>query len=201
VPSRVVDFRNRNAERFEKQEGFKLTFTHFFAHAIVQALKEYPLINSSVEGNNIVLKNFINLGLAVASPTGLLVPVIKNVEEKNFLGLARAINDIAVRTRNRKLMPDDIQGGTFTFTNYGVFGTLIGTPIINQPQLAILGIGALKKRPVVATDADGHDSIAIRSMSYFTLSFDHRIIDGELGGKFLEQIIANIQQYDFSKAF
>ncbi|HEY4611603.1 MAG TPA: dihydrolipoamide acetyltransferase family protein, partial [Bacteroidota bacterium] len=199
--TRVVDFRNRNAERFEKQEGFKLTFTHFFAHAIVQALKEYPLINSSVEGNNIVLKNFINLGLAVASPTGLLVPVIKNVEEKNFLGLARAINDIAVRTRNRKLMPDDIQGGTFTFTNYGVFGTLIGTPIINQPQLAILGIGALKKRPVVATDADGHDSIAIRSMSYFTLSFDHRIIDGELGGKFLEQIIANIQQYDFSKAF
>ena len=199
--TRVVDFRNSKAAEFEKQEGFKLTYTHFFADAIVQALKEYPLINASIEGNNIVLKNFINLGLAVASPTGLIVPVMKNVEEKSFLGLARAINDIATRTRNRKLVPDDIQGGTFTFTNYGVFGTAVGTPIINQPQLAILGIGAIKKRPVVMTDADGHDSIGIRSMSYFTLSFDHRIIDGELGGKFQEKIIYNIQNYDFGKAF
>ncbi|MCI0707498.1 MAG: 2-oxo acid dehydrogenase subunit E2 [Ignavibacteriae bacterium] len=199
--TRVVDYRNKRAAEFEKQEGFKLTYTHFFADAIVQALKEYPLINASVEGNNIILKNFINLGLAVASPTGLIVPVIKNVEEKNFLGLAWAINDIANRTRTRKLMPDDIQGGTFTFTNYGVFGTVVGTPIINQPQLAILGIGAIKKRPVVQTDVDGHDYIGIRSMSYFTLSFDHRIVDGELGGKFLEKIIYNIQNYDFSKAF
>ncbi len=199
--TRVVNFRSRNAERFEKQEGFKLTYTHFVAGAVVKALKEFPLVNSSVEGDKIVLKNFINLGLAVASPSGLIVPVIKNVEEKNFLGLARAINDIATKTRNRKLMPDDIQGGTFTITNYGVFGNIIGTPIINQPQVAILGIGAIKKRPVVLTDADGNDSIGVRSMAYLTLSFDHRIIDGEMGGKFLEKVVANIQDYEFSKAF
>ncbi|HXG38825.1 MAG TPA: dihydrolipoamide acetyltransferase family protein [Bacteroidota bacterium] len=199
--TRMVNFRNRNAERFEKQEGFRLTYTHFIADAVVQALKEFPLINSSVEGDKIILKNFINLGLAVASPSGLIVPVIKNAEEKNFLGLARAINDIAVKTRNRKLMPDDIQGGTFTVTNYGVFGTVIGTPIINQPQVAILGVGAIKKRPVVITDEEGNDSIGIRSIAILTLSFDHRIIDGEMGGKFLEKVIANIQDYDFSKVF
>lgn len=199
--TQMVNFRNRNAERFEKQEGFRLTYTHFIADAVVQALKEFPLINSSVEGDKIILKNFINLGLAVASPSGLIVPVIKNAEEKNFLGLARAINDIAVKTRNRKLMPDDIQGGTFTVTNYGVFGTVIGTPIINQPQVAILGVGAIKKRPVVITDEEGNDSIGIRSIAILTLSFDHRIIDGEMGGKFLEKVIANIQDYDFSKVF
>lgn len=199
--TRMVNFRDRNAERFEKQEGFKLTYTHFIADAVVQALKEFPLINSSVEGDKIILKNFINLGLAVASPSGLIVPVIKNAEEKNFLGLARAINDIAVKTRNRKLLPDDIQGGTFTITNYGVFGTVIGTPIINQPQVAILGVGAIKKRPVVITDEDGNDSIGIRSIAIMTLSFDHRIIDGEMGGKFLEKVIANIQEYDFGKVF
>jgi 2-oxoglutarate dehydrogenase E2 component (dihydrolipoamide succinyltransferase) len=197
----MVNFRNQNAERFEKQEGFRLTYTHFIADAVVQALKEFPLINSSVEGDKIILKNFINLGLAVASPSGLIVPVIKNAEEKNFLGLARAINDIAVKTRNRKLSPDDIQGGTFTITNYGVFGTVIGTPIINQPQVAILGVGAIKKRPVVVTDEEGNDSVGIRSIAMMTLSFDHRIIDGEMGGKFLEKVIANIQEYDFSKAF
>lgn len=199
--TRMVNFRDRNAERFEKQEGFKLTYTHFIADAVVQALKEFPLMNSSVEGDKIILKNFINLGLAVASPSGLIVPVIKNAEEKNFLGLARAINDIAVKTRNRKLLPDDIQGGTFTITNYGVFGTVIGTPIINQPQVAILGVGAIKKRPVVITDEDGNDSIGIRSIAIMTLSFDHRIIDGEMGGKFLEKVIANIQEYDFGKVF
>jgi pyruvate/2-oxoglutarate dehydrogenase complex dihydrolipoamide acyltransferase (E2) component len=196
--TRMVNYRNRNAERFERQEGFRLTYTHFIAHAVVQALREFPLINSSVEGDKIIVKNFINLGLAVASPTGLIVPVIKNAEEKNFLGLARAINDIAVKTRNRKLMPDDIQGGTFTITNYGVFGTVIGTPIINQPQVAILGVGAIKKRPVVITDEDGNDSIGIRSIAIMTLSFDHRIIDGEMGGKFLEKVIENIQNYDFT---
>lgn len=199
--TRMVNFRNRNAERFEKQEGFKLTYTHFIADAVVQALKEFPVINSTVEGDKIILKHFINLGLAVASPSGLIVPVVKNAEEKNFLGLARAINDIAVRTRSRKLSPDDIQDGTFTMTNYGVFGTVFGTPIINQPQVAILGIGAIKKRPVVITDEDGNDSIGSRSIAILTLSFDHRIIDGEMGGKFLEKVIANIQDYDFSKAF
>lgn len=199
--SRIVDYRAWNADRFEKQEGFRLTYTHFIADSVVRALKEFPLINSSIEGDKIIKKKFINLGLAVASPSGLIVPVIKGAEEKNFLGLARAINDIAMRTRNRQLKPDDIQGGTFTLTNYGVFGNIIGMPIINQPQLAIMGVGAFKKRPVVVTDSDGNDSIAIRSMAYFTLSFDHRIIDGELGGKFLSKVVANIEQFDFTDLF
>ncbi len=197
--TRVVNYRDKNAAQFEKQEGFKLTYTHFFADAVVQALKEFPLINSSVEGDKVIIKNFINLGLAVASPTGLIVPVIKDAKEKNFLGLARAINDIAVRTRNKKLAVDDIMGGTFTITNYGVFGNIIGTPIINQPQVAILGIGAIKKRPVVITDEDGNDSIGIRSIVYLTLAFDHRIIDGELGGKFLTSVVNSIQDYNFNK--
>ena len=163
----------------------------------MRALKEFPLVNSSIEGDKVIVKKFINLGMAVASPTGLIVPVIKNAEEKNFLGLARAINDIALRTRNKKLMPDEIMGGTFSITNYGVFGNIIGTPIISQPQVAILGIGAITKRPVVVTDTEGNDSIAIRSMCYLTLSFDHRLIDGALGGQFLEAIVKNLEEFDF----
>jgi len=187
----VVKHRERQAEEFQKMEGYKLTFTPYIAHAVVKALKRYPLINSSIEGDKIIRKNFINLGIAVASENGLLVPVIKHAEEKNFIGLARAVNDLAVRTRTRKLSPDDIQGGTFTISNYGVFGTLIGTPIINQPQVAILGTGAIKKRVVVIDDA-----IAIRSIAYFTMSFDHRIVDGALGGMFLEEIVQALQNVD-----
>ena len=194
--SRIVAYRAKAALAFEKAQGFKLTFTPFFFDATVRALKEYPLINSSIEGDKVIVKKFINLGMAVASPTGLIVPVIKNAEEKNFLGLARAINDIALRTRNKKLMPDEIMGGTFSITNYGVFGNIIGTPIISQPQVAILGIGAITKRPVVVTDEDGNDSIAIRSMCYLTLSFDHRLIDGALGGQFLEAIVRNLEEFD-----
>ena len=199
--TRIVDFRAKNAERFEKMEGFKLTYTPFFINATIRALKQFPLINSSLEGDKIIIKKFINFGMAVAAPSGLIVPVIKNAEEKNFLGLARSINDIAVRTRNKKLLPDEVQGGTFTITNYGVFGNIIGIPIINQPQVAILGVGAVKKRPVVMTDADGNDSIAIRSMLYLTLSFDHRILDGAIGGQFISTVVSNLEQYDFSKAF
>ena len=195
--SRIVSFRTTAAAQFEKTQGFKLTYTPFVFDATVRALKEFPLVNSSIEGDKVVIKNFINLGMAVASPTGLIVPVIKNAEEKNFLGLARAINDIAVRTRNKKLMPDEIMGGTFSITNYGVFGNIIGTPIISQPQVAILGIGAITKRPVVVTDETGSDAIAIRSMCYLTLSFDHRIIDGALGGQFLEAIVKNLEAFDF----
>jgi pyruvate/2-oxoglutarate dehydrogenase complex dihydrolipoamide acyltransferase (E2) component len=147
------------------------------------------------------LKRFINFGIAVASPSGLIVPVIKNAEEKNFLGLARAINDLALRTRNKKLSPDEVMGGTFTLTNYGIFGNTIGAPIIHQPQVAILGVGAIKKRPVVVTDAGGNDSIAIRSIVFLTLAFDHRIVDGAIGGQFLEQVISNLEQYDFNRAF
>lgn len=199
--TRIVDFRAKNAERFEKMEGFKLTYTPFFINATVRALKQFPLLNSSVEGDKIIVKKFINFGMAVAAPSGLIVPVIKNAEEKNFLGLARSIHDIALRTRSKKLSPDEVQGGTFTITNYGVFGNIIGIPIINQPQVAILGVGAVKKRPVVMTDAEGNDSIAIRSMVYLTLSFDHRILDGAIGGQFISAVVSNLEQYDFSKAF
>jgi 2-oxoglutarate dehydrogenase E2 component (dihydrolipoamide succinyltransferase) len=192
----IVKHRAANAAAFEAKEGFKLTYTPYIVQAVVNALKKYPLVNTSIEGDKIIKKNFINLGLAVASDNGLIVPVIKNAEEKNFLGLARAVNDLATRTRNKKLLPDDIQGGTFTISNFGVFGTLIGTPIINQPQVAILGTGAIKKRVAVVDDM-----IAIRSMAFFTLSFDHRIVDGALGGMFLEEIVNSLEEFDGSLAF
>ncbi len=197
----LVNFRARKADIFEQAQGYKLTFTPFFASAVVRALRDFPVVNSSVDGDKVIYKNFVNLGIAVASPGGLLVPNIRNAEEKNFLGLARAINDLSVRTRNKKLSPDDVQGGTFTISNYGVFGTIIGTPIINQPQVAILGIGAIKKRPVVVTDPDGSDLIGIRSMVYLTLSFDHRIIDGAIAGQFLARIRTYLEQFDFGKTF
>jgi len=187
-----VDFvRRRNAEAFQKREGFKLTYTPFICDAIVKAIKEFPLVNSQVEGDKIVIKKFINLGMAVASENGLIVPVIKNAEEKNFVGIARAINDLATRARTKRLTPTDIEGGSFTLTNFGVFGTMVGLPIINQPQVAILGTGSIEKRAVVIDDA-----IAIRSMAYFTLAFDHRIIDGALGGSFMEAVVRNLESYE-----
>ncbi len=192
----VVQHRAANAAEFEQKEGFKLTFTPYIVEAVVKALKAYPLVNSSIDGDKIIRKNFIHLGIAVASETGLIVPVMKNAEEKNFIGLARAVNDLAARTRNKRLTPDDIQGGTFTISNFGVFGTMIGTPIINQPQVAILGTGAIKKRVAVLQDA-----IAIRSMAYFTLSFDHRIVDGALGGMFLEHIVKSLENFDLNTRF
>jgi 2-oxoglutarate dehydrogenase E2 component (dihydrolipoamide succinyltransferase) len=192
----VTKHRAAHAGEFEKKEGFKLTFTPYIVEAVVKAIKKYPLVNTSIEGDKIIKKNFINIGMAVASDSGLIVPVIKNAEEKNFLGLARAVNDLATRTRTKKLSPDDIQGGTFTISNYGVFGTMIGTPIINQPQVAILGTGAIKKRVAVIDDA-----MAIRSLAYFTLSFDHRIVDGALGGMFLEEIVQNLQNFDMTVKF
>ncbi len=190
----IVEYRKKNKKEFELQENFKLTFTPFISNAVVKALKDFPLVNSSIEGNKIIVKKIINLGIAVASDQGLLVPVIKNAEEKNFTGLARAINDLANRTREKKLLPTDIEGGTFTVTNYGVFGNIIGIPIINQPQVAILGIGAIKKQAVVRNDA-----IAIRSISYLTLSFDHRIIDGALGGMFLERVVKYLEEFEVSE--
>ncbi len=192
----VVKHRAAHAASFETKEGFKLTYTPYIVQAVVNALKKYPLVNTSIEGDKIIKKNFINLGLAVAAENGLIVPVIKNAEEKNFLGFARAVNDLATRTRNKKLTPDDIQGGTFTISNFGVFGTLIGTPIISQPQVAILGTGAIKKRVMVVDDM-----IAIRSMAFFTLSFDHRIVDGALGGMFLEEIVKGLENFDTSLSF
>lgn len=187
----IVKYRDANAQDFEKAEGYKLTYTPFIATAVVKALKDFPLVNSSVEGDKIIVKKFINLGMAVASDQGLIVPVIKNADEKNFIGLARAINDLAVRTRSKRLIPSDIEGASFTFTNYGVFGNIIGIPIIAQPNVAILGIGAIKKQPVVINDA-----IAIRSISYLTLSFDHRIVDGALGGMFVERVVKYLEEFD-----
>jgi 2-oxoglutarate dehydrogenase E2 component (dihydrolipoamide succinyltransferase) len=184
----VVRHRSAHAAAFERAEGFKLTYTPYIIDAVVKAIKKYPLINSSVDGTTIVRKQAINIGIAVASENGLLVPVIKHAEEKSLLGIARAVHDLAERTRARKLTADDISGGTFTISNFGVFGTIIGTPIISQPQIAILGTGAVVKRPVVIDDA-----IAIRSMAYFTMSFDHRVVDGLLGGMFLDAVVKNLE--------
>ncbi|HLP14989.1 MAG TPA: dihydrolipoamide acetyltransferase family protein [Bacteroidota bacterium] len=192
----IVQHRTQNMASFEAKEGFKLTYTPYIVEAVIKAIQTYPLVNSSVEGTTIIKKNFINLGIAVASETGLIVPVIKHAEEKNFLGLARAVNELVARVRARKLAPDDVQGGTFTITNYGIFGTMIGTPIINQPQVAILGTGAIRPRVSVV-----NETIAIRSIAYFTLSFDHRIIDGELGGRFLEAVIGHLQTFDTTLKF
>ncbi len=189
--AKVDVVRGKNASAFEKREGFKLTYMPFICDAVVQALKLFPLVNSQIEGDKIIIKKFVNLGIAVATENGLIVPVIKNADEKNFTGLARSVNDLAVRARTKKLTPADIEGGSFTITNFGAFGTMEGVPIINQPQVAIIGIGSVKKRPVVINDA-----IAIRPISYFTLSFDHRIVDGALAGNFLNTLIKRIETVD-----
>jgi 2-oxoglutarate dehydrogenase E2 component (dihydrolipoamide succinyltransferase) len=178
--SNVVEIRGREKGNYETVYGTKLTYTHFFAMAAVQALKEFPLFNASVDGTNVVYKSDINLGVAVAVPEGLIVPVVRNCEEKSFLGIVRGVTDVAERARTKKLTLNDIQGGTFTITNPGSYGGLFATPIINQPQVAILGVGSIQKRPVVVNDA-----IAIRSMCYLDLSFDHRVIDGLEAEKFM----------------
>src|SRR5690606_14383321 len=193
--TRVVHFRERVKGQFEGEEQFKLTYTPFILHATAQALKSYPLMNSSVEEHRIIRKEYINLGVAVAIDDGLLVPVIKEADEKNLLGLARASWELAEKARQKKLKPDDVQGGTFTVTNPGVFGNIFGFPIINQPQVGILGVGAVKKRPVVVDDA-----IAIRSIMYITLSYDHRVIDGALAARFIQTVRENLETYDVDKA-
>jgi 2-oxoglutarate dehydrogenase E2 component (dihydrolipoamide succinyltransferase) len=180
---------------FMKREGFKLTYMPFICEAVTKALKDFPLVNASVDGTNILVKSFINIGIAVAMDDGgLIVPVIKHADSKNLVGLARDINDLAKRARNKKLSIDEIQEGTFTISNYGIFGNIIGTPLINQPQIAILGTGAVKKRAVVVETPQG-DAIVIKPIMYLTLSFDHRIIDGALGGKFLMKIVEYIENY------
>jgi 2-oxoglutarate dehydrogenase E2 component (dihydrolipoamide succinyltransferase) len=163
----------------------------FISEAVVKTLKEFPLVNSSIVDENIVIKHFINLGIAVDTDQGLIVPVIKNADALNLVGIARAINDLAARARNRKLKPDEVSGGTFSISNFGVFGTKIGFPLINQPQLAILGVGALEKRAIVVNDA-----IAIRPMMDVSLTFDHRLIDGAMGARFLKRLKGNLQSYD-----
>jgi len=189
--SKIAAYREKHKAEFERREGFKLTFTPFFVDVVVKAIKEFPLINASVDGDSIILRKDINIGVAVALENGLIVPVVKNAAGKDFAGLARAVNDLSSRARAKKLSPDDVQGGTFTITNPGIFGNLFGFPIINQPQVAILGVGAIKKRPVVIDDA-----IAIRSMVYISMSYDHRIIDGALGGKFLQRIVQYLENFE-----
>jgi 2-oxoglutarate dehydrogenase E2 component (dihydrolipoamide succinyltransferase) len=192
----IVNWRNKVKKEFEKREGERLTFMPLFIEAIVKCIKKFPLINSSVDGTRIVLKKDINLGMAAALPAGnLIVPVIRNADMLNLVGLARQVNHLAHAARNGKLQPEDTQGGTFTLTNVGTFGSLMGTPIIHQPQVAILAVGAIKKRPVVVETEQG-DSIAIRHMMYLSMSYDHRIIDGSLGATFLTAVAHELEQFD-----
>ena len=192
----IALWRKKNQKEFLEREGFKLSFTPFFLEAAVKALIEFPYVNASIEGDNIVLKKNVNLGCAVAlGNTGLIVPVIKNADVLSLTGIARGLNDIATRARNKQLKPDEIQGGTFTVTNPGVFGNIIGNPIINQPQVAILSLGAIKKRPVVVNDT----SIAIRDIVYLTLSYDHRLVDGSLAGQFLAYITKYLENWDMDR--
>lgn len=193
--TRLVNWRNSVKDKFQATEGQKLTLTPIFIDAAARALYDFPMINISVEGNNIIKKKNINIGMATALPEGnLIVPVIKNANEKNLTGLARSVNDLAERARNNKLKPDEITGGTFTVTNFGTYNNLAGTPIINQPQAAILGIGAVRKKPAVIETPDG-DVIAIRQIMILSLSYDHRVIDGALAGKFLNRIKEILENY------
>jgi pyruvate dehydrogenase E2 component (dihydrolipoamide acetyltransferase) len=193
--TRIVRLREREKSKYEQRNGVKLTYMPFITRAAIVALRKHPIVNGSVEGEAIRYNKNINIGIAVALDWGLIVPVIKQAEEKNFLGIARAIVDIAERARGKKLAPDEISGGTFTLTNSGIFGEQFGTPIINQPQAAILGIGGLNKEPEVLTDKDGNDSIAIRSIQRFTLGFDHRIVDGADAGKFMSDFKAYLENW------
>ena len=189
--TRVAQLRAQYRQQYEDRSGLKLSYLPFILKATVDALKAFPILNSSVDGDAIVYKRDINIGMAVALEWGLIVPVIRNADEKNVLGLARAVTDLAERARTKKLRVEEVQGGTFTVTNPGVFGSLFGTPIINQPQVGILGIGAIEKRPVVRDDA-----IAIRTMSYFCLTFDHRIVDGADADRFMQQLKKGLQEFE-----
>ncbi len=193
--TRIVKIREKEKSKYEQRNGVKLTYMPFITRAAIVALRKHPIVNGSIEGDAIRYNKNINIGIAVALDWGLIVPVIKQTEEKNFLGIARAIVDVADRARGKKLAPDEISGGTFTLTNSGIFGEQFGTPIINQPQSAILGIGGLNKEAEVITDKDGNDSIAIRSIQRFTLGFDHRIVDGADAGKFMSDFKAYLENW------
>ena len=194
--TRIHNFIQTKKEEVMKNENAKITYMAFIADAVVKSLKKYPLVNSSIDGNAILKKRFINLGIAVAiEPTGLVVPNIKGAGDRNVIGLAKAIADLANRARTKKLTPDDISNGTFTITNYGVFGTIFGTPIINQPEVAILGVGAVQKKPVVI-EVDGSDTFAVRQIVALTLSHDHRLVDGMLGGMFLKNIKETLENFE-----
>jgi 2-oxoglutarate dehydrogenase E2 component (dihydrolipoamide succinyltransferase) len=197
----MVLWREKIKKEFEKREGDKITFTPLFIEAIVKCLKKYPMLNSSIDGDKIIIKKDINIGMATALASGnLIVPIIKGADQLNLVGLTKQVNQMANSARNNKLRPDDTQGGTFTFTNVGTFGSLMGTPIINQPQVAILATGAIKKRPVVIETEQG-DSIAIRHMMYVSMSYDHRIIDGSLGATFVTAVVKELENFDVNRSF
>jgi 2-oxoglutarate dehydrogenase E2 component (dihydrolipoamide succinyltransferase) len=198
--TKIVKWRDANKLAFEKKYGQKITFTPIFVEAVVKALEEFPLINVSVEGNKIRVKKQMNLGLATALPSGnLIVPVIRDANQKNLLGLAKDVNDLVQKARTNKLRPDEIGGSTFTISNVGTFRNIMGTPIINQPEVAILATGAIRKRAVVI-EKDGEDMIAIRSMMYLSLSYDHRVVDGNLGGSFLARIMDHLEAFDINRS-
>ena len=194
--TRIVKLREKEKNKYEQRNGVKLTYMPFITRAAIHALRKHPIVNASTQGEAILYNKNINIGIAVALEWGLIVPVIKQAEDKSFLGVARSIVDIADRARSKKLAPDDVAGGTFTLTNSGIFGEQFGTPIIAQPQSAILGIGGLNKEPMVLTDKDGNDSIAVRSIQRFTLGFDHRIIDGADAGKFMSDFKAYLENWN-----
>lgn len=192
----LVRWREKNKNAFEKQYGEKITFTPIFIEAIARCIRKFPMINASVDGDRILIKKDINIGMAAALPSGnLIVPVIKNADSKNLIGLTKDVNGLAAAARGNKLKADDTQGGTFTLTNVGTFGSLMGTPIINQPQVAILAVGSIKKRPMVLETENG-DVIAIRQMMYLSLSYDHRIIDGSIGASFLTAVANELEAFD-----
>ena len=192
----IVNWRNRIKGDFKKKEGQNITFTPIFIEAVVKAIKDFPMINVSVDGTNIVIHKDINIGMAAALPSGnLIVPVVKGADQMNLMGITKTVNDLANRARNNQLKPDEIQGGTFTLTNVGSFGNVMGTPIINQPQVAILAVGAIKKKPAVIETPHG-DLIGIRHMMFLSLSYDHRVVDGALGGSFLRKVADNLEQFD-----
>lgn len=194
--TRIVNLRNKLKKGFEQRYGTRLTFMPFFVRATVIAIEQFPIINCSVEGDNIHYQRHINIGIAVALDWGLIVPVLKNAEEKNFLGLQRGITDLGERARNKKLSPDEVQGSTFTVTNPGTFGAVFGLPIINQPNVAILGVGGIAKAPVVVSDEEGNDSIAIRSLVHLTLGYDHRVIDGAVADQFMALVKKTLENWN-----
>ncbi len=195
----IVQWRDRIKSSFEKREGEKITFTPIFIEAVAKAIKDLPMINISVNGTQIIKKRDINIGMAAALPSGnLIVPVIKNADQLNLFGLTKAVNDLASRSRLSKLKPDETQGGTFTLTNLGTFGNIMGTPIINQPQVAVLAVGVIKKKPAVIETEYG-DVIAIRHMMFLSLSYDHRVVDGSLGGSFVRRVADYLESWDVNR--
>lgn len=195
----IVNWRNKVKNEFQKREGESITFTPIFMEAIAKAIKDFPMINVCISGNQIIKRKDINLGMATALPSGnLIVPVVKNADRLNLTGLAKAVNGLANNARNNKLKPEDVQGGTFTVTNVGTFGNVMGTPIINQPQVAILALGAIRKVPAVIETPDG-DFIGIRQKMFLSLSYDHRVVDGSLGGMFVKKVADYLEQFDLNR--